>query len=111
MLVVRSGPFFRLPWAVTGRAPQKPQDQEQFMEHSYQAEGYGMRLRPVRLDDAAFIVWLRNLDYVKGNVGDSAANLRTRRPGSGIILSGRAITTSLSRLQAESPWAHMAFTM
>jgi len=33
-----------------------------------------MRLRPVRLDDAAFIVWLRNLDYVKGYVGDSAAN-------------------------------------
>lgn len=44
------------------------------MEHSFQAEGYGIRLRPVRLDDAAFIVWLRNLDYVKGNVGDSAAN-------------------------------------
>jgi RimJ/RimL family protein N-acetyltransferase len=42
------------------------------MEHSLQTEGYGIRLRPVRLDDAAFIVWLRNLDYVKGNVGDSA---------------------------------------
>ena len=26
------------------------------------------------MEDAAFIVWLRNLDYVKGNVGDSATN-------------------------------------
>ncbi len=34
-----------------------------------------MRLRPVRLDDAAFIVWLRNLDYVKGQVGDSATDV------------------------------------
>ena len=33
-----------------------------------------MRLRPVRITDAAFIVWLRNLDYVKGYVGDSATN-------------------------------------
>ena len=33
-----------------------------------------MRLRPVRITDAAFIVWLRNLDHVKGRVGDSAAN-------------------------------------
>ena len=26
------------------------------------------------MKDAAFIVWLRNLDYVKGNVGDSATD-------------------------------------
>lgn len=31
-----------------------------------------MRLRPVQMADAAFIVWLRNQDYVKGRVGDSA---------------------------------------
>jgi RimJ/RimL family protein N-acetyltransferase len=45
------------------------------MQHSLQVEGFGVRLRPVRLDDAAFIVWLRNLDYVKGKVGDSATDV------------------------------------
>jgi RimJ/RimL family protein N-acetyltransferase len=44
------------------------------MRHSIQAEGFGVRLRPVRMEDAAFIVWLRNQDYVRGRVGDSAAN-------------------------------------
>ena len=42
------------------------------MQHTLHAEGFGVRLRPVRMEDAAFIVWLRNLDHVKGNVGDSA---------------------------------------
>jgi len=32
----------------------------------------------VRMDDAAFIVWLRNLDYVKGTVGDSAKDVTTQ---------------------------------
>jgi RimJ/RimL family protein N-acetyltransferase len=44
------------------------------MHHTIQAEGFGVRLRPVRMDDAAFIVWLRNLDHAKGRVGDSAAD-------------------------------------
>jgi RimJ/RimL family protein N-acetyltransferase len=44
------------------------------MQHALQTEGFNLRLRPVRMTDAAFIVWLRNLDYVKGNVGDSATN-------------------------------------
>ncbi len=38
-------------------------------------EDFGIRLRPVRMGDAAFIVWLRNLDYVRGNVGDSAVDV------------------------------------
>jgi RimJ/RimL family protein N-acetyltransferase len=42
------------------------------VEHTIHAEGFGVRLRPVRMDDAAFIVWLRNLDHAKGRVGDSA---------------------------------------
>ena len=42
------------------------------MQHTLHAEGFGVRLRPVRMEDAAFIVWLRNLDHVKGRVGDSA---------------------------------------
>jgi RimJ/RimL family protein N-acetyltransferase len=37
-------------------------------------EGFGVRLRPVQMTDAAFIVWLRNQDYVKGRVGDSASD-------------------------------------
>jgi RimJ/RimL family protein N-acetyltransferase len=44
------------------------------MEHTLQAEGFGVRLRPVRMADAAFIVWLRNLDHAKGRVGDSATD-------------------------------------
>jgi RimJ/RimL family protein N-acetyltransferase len=45
------------------------------VKHSIQAEGFGVRLRPVRMEDAGFIVWLRNQDYVKGKVGDSAADV------------------------------------
>jgi len=45
------------------------------MQHALRTEGFSLRLRPVRMTDAAFIVWLRNQDYVKGNVGDSAANV------------------------------------
>ncbi len=44
------------------------------MEHTLKAEGFGVRLRPVRMEDAAFIVWLRNLDHVRGRVGDSATD-------------------------------------
>ncbi len=44
------------------------------MQHTVQAEGWGVRLRPVRLDDAEFIVWLRNLDHAKGRIGDSAVD-------------------------------------
>ncbi len=46
-----------------------------FMDHSTKAEGYGVRLRPVRMEDAAFIVWLRNLEHAKGRVGDSATDV------------------------------------
>lgn len=48
------------------------------VQHSLQAEGFGIRLRPVRMGDAAFIVWLRNLDHVKGRVGDSAADVSSQ---------------------------------
>jgi RimJ/RimL family protein N-acetyltransferase len=41
------------------------------MKHSVTTEGFGVRLRPVRLEDAAFIVWLRNLDHAKGRIGDT----------------------------------------
>jgi RimJ/RimL family protein N-acetyltransferase len=45
------------------------------MRHLLHAEGFNIRLRPVRMEDAAFIVWLRNLDYVKGKVGDSPTDV------------------------------------
>ena len=45
------------------------------MQHALQTEGFGVRLRPVRMTDAPFIVWLRNLDHVKGKVGDSAKDV------------------------------------
>jgi RimJ/RimL family protein N-acetyltransferase len=48
------------------------------MQHTLHAEGFGVRLRPVRMEDAAFIVWLRNLDHVKGRVGDSAMDAATQ---------------------------------
>jgi RimJ/RimL family protein N-acetyltransferase len=49
------------------------------VKHSIQAEGFGVRLRPVRMEDAGFIVWLRNLDYVKGKVGDSACDVTSQQ--------------------------------
>jgi RimJ/RimL family protein N-acetyltransferase len=45
------------------------------MRHDIHLEGFNLRVRPVRIEDAAFIVWLRNLDYVRGNVGDSATDV------------------------------------
>jgi len=48
------------------------------MQHSIVIADFGIRLRPVRLEDAAFIVWLRNLDHAKGNVGDSATDIASQ---------------------------------
>jgi RimJ/RimL family protein N-acetyltransferase len=41
------------------------------MQHSLTREGFGVRLRPVRMEDASFIVWLRHLEHAKGKLGDS----------------------------------------
>jgi RimJ/RimL family protein N-acetyltransferase len=49
------------------------------MRHDIQAEGFGVRLRPVTIEDAAFIVWLRNLEHVKGKIGDSATDLAAQQ--------------------------------
>lgn len=48
------------------------------MRHSLTAQGFGVRLRPVAMADAPFIVWLRNLDFVKGRVGDSVATVASQ---------------------------------
>src|SRR5690242_17249859 len=44
------------------------------MQHTLKTEGFGVRLRPVEMEDAAFIVWLRNLEHARGRVGDSATD-------------------------------------
>jgi RimJ/RimL family protein N-acetyltransferase len=44
------------------------------MRHTIQSEGFGVRLRPVRMEDASFIVWLRSQDHARGRVGDSATD-------------------------------------
>jgi hypothetical protein len=40
--------------------------------HNINVEKFGVRLRPVRLEDAEFIVRLRNSPLAAGNIGDSA---------------------------------------
>ena len=50
------------------------------MQHTLQAEGFGVRLRPVRMEDAAFIVWLRNLEHVRGRVGDTSLDVAGQDP-------------------------------
>jgi RimJ/RimL family protein N-acetyltransferase len=45
------------------------------MRHTFSAEGFGVRVRPVQVADAAFIVWLRNLEHAKGRIGDSATDV------------------------------------
>ena len=49
------------------------------MEHTIEIEGFGVRLRPVRLDDAEFIVWVRNLPHVKGRVGDTVPDAAAQK--------------------------------
>jgi RimJ/RimL family protein N-acetyltransferase len=49
------------------------------MRHDIQSKGFGVRVRPVRMQDAAFIVWLRNLEHVRGRVGDSAGSVAAQQ--------------------------------
>jgi len=49
------------------------------MQHCFQAEEFGIRLRPVRLEDAAFIVWIRSLQHVRGKLGDSATTVARQK--------------------------------
>ncbi len=49
------------------------------MKHSVITEGFGVRLRPVRVEDAAFIVWLRNLDHARGRIGDTVDEVGQRQ--------------------------------
>jgi RimJ/RimL family protein N-acetyltransferase len=45
------------------------------MHHALNEEGFGIRIRPVRMDDAAFIVWLRHQEHARGRLGDSATDV------------------------------------
>ncbi len=42
------------------------------MHHALNEEGFGIRIRPVRMDDATFIVCLRHQEHARGRLGDSA---------------------------------------
>jgi RimJ/RimL family protein N-acetyltransferase len=48
------------------------------MRHDIQSEGFGLRVRPVQMEDAPFIVWLRGLEHVRGRVGDSAVSVASQ---------------------------------
>ena len=48
------------------------------MTHDVRAEGFGVRLRPARMEDAAFIVSLRNSKHAMGNLGDSAVDIASQ---------------------------------
>lgn len=45
------------------------------MTHCIHAQGFSVRFRPVQMEDAPFIVSLRNSNHAKGNVGDSAVDV------------------------------------
>lgn len=49
------------------------------MRHDIVLEGYGVRLRPVTLEDAAFIVKLRNMPHAVGRIGDSATTAEMQK--------------------------------
>ena len=69
-----------------------------------------MRLRPVRIEDAAFIVWLRNLDFVKGNVGDSATDVATQEAWLRAYFEREGDYYFIVESSGGSRWAHTAFT-
>ena len=48
------------------------------MQHSIVIEDFGIRLRPVCIEDAPFIVWLRNLEHARGYIGDSATDIASQ---------------------------------
>ena len=49
------------------------------MKHSLQLEGYGLRLRPVTVGDAQFIIQLRSHPRVLGTVGDTVPDVTNQR--------------------------------
>lgn len=49
------------------------------MKHSISVDGFGFRLRPVSVEDAAFIVQLRTQPRVVGTVGDTSKDVEAQR--------------------------------
>ena len=49
------------------------------MNHSIHLEAYGLRLRPVTVADAEFIIALRSHPRVQGNVGDTVPDPESQR--------------------------------
>jgi len=46
------------------------------MRHNHSLHGFGIRLRPVEITDAAFILQIRTMPHVLGWVGDTKASLQ-----------------------------------
>jgi len=49
------------------------------MLHQLTAEGFGLRFRPVTLNDAPFIIWVRNLQHAKGRINDTSCDVAFQR--------------------------------
>jgi RimJ/RimL family protein N-acetyltransferase len=49
------------------------------MQHSLTISRYNIHFRPVRVSDADFILHLRNMPHVQGNVGDTVAGVAEQR--------------------------------
>ncbi|MEI7911056.1 MAG: GNAT family protein [Verrucomicrobiota bacterium] len=49
------------------------------MHHQIQKENYEIRLRPVAMEDAQFIVSLRNSDHAMGSIHDTSASLQRQQ--------------------------------
>ena len=45
------------------------------MDHDVHLKGFGCYLRPVRLDDADFIVNLRNQDFARGTIHETSTDI------------------------------------
>jgi len=50
-------------------------EREKRVQHNITLEKYAMRLRPVRLEDAAFLVRLRNSPHALGKLGDTSQDV------------------------------------
>ncbi|MFA6922352.1 MAG: GNAT family protein [Gallionella sp.] len=49
------------------------------MVHDIILEGYGCRMRPVTLDDAEFMVYLRRQSHARGNIGDTPESVEKQK--------------------------------
>lgn len=49
------------------------------MVHNIILEGYGCRMRPITLDDAEFMVYVRRQPHARGNIGDTSESIEKQK--------------------------------